>query len=98
MGQRKFFRKGAKKKNRKSFAVHCIPTKRLYLHIVRIHNHLYGLYQYNIFKPPNASQEQTLGGKKRPSIVNPFGMLFHMQGTIKAKNKKNWVGNIAFIA
>ena len=46
----------------------------------------------------HASQEQTLGGKKRPSIVNPLGMLFNVLGTIKAKNKKNWLGNIAFIA
>ena len=36
----------------------------------------------------HASQEQTLGEKKRPSIVNPLGMLFNILGTIKAKNKK----------
>ena len=46
----------------------------------------------------HASQEQTLGGKKRPSVVNPLGMLYTVLGTIKVKNKKNWLGNIAFVA
>ena len=43
-------------------------------------------------------QEQTLGGKKRPSVVNPLGMLYTVLGTIKIKNKKNRLGNIAFVA
>ena len=46
----------------------------------------------------HASQEQTLGGKKWPSIVNPLGMLYNVLGTIKAKNKENRLGNVAFIA
>ena len=46
----------------------------------------------------HASQEQTLGGKKRPSVVNPLGMLYTVLGTIKIKNKKNRLGNIAFVA
>ena len=45
-----------------------------------------------------ASQEQTLGEKKRPSVVNPLGMLYTVLGTIKVKNKKNRLGNIAFVA
>ena len=48
--------------------------------------------------PVHASQEQTLGGKKWPSVVNPLGMFYIVLGTIKAKNKKNWLGNIEFIA
>ena len=47
---------------------------------------------------PHASQEQTLGGKKWPSVVNPLGMFYIVLGTIKAKNKKNRLGNIAFVA
>ena len=46
----------------------------------------------------HASQEQTLGGKKRPSIVNPLVMFYNVLGTIKTKNKKNRLGNIAFNA
>ena len=46
----------------------------------------------------HASQEQTLGGKKWPSVVNPLGMFYIVLGTIKAKNEKNWLGNIAFTA
>ena len=47
---------------------------------------------------PHASQEQTLGGKKWPSVVNRLGMVYIVVGTIKAKNEKNRLGNIAFIA
>ena len=46
----------------------------------------------------HASHEQTLGGKKRPRIVNPLGMLYNVLGTIRAKNEKNRLGNIALIA
>ena len=46
----------------------------------------------------HASQEQTLGGKQRPSVMNPLNMFYIVLGTIRAKNKKNWLGNIAFIA
>ena len=46
----------------------------------------------------HASQEQTLGGKKRPSVMNPLNMFYIVLGTIRGKNKKNWLGNIAFIA
>ena len=46
----------------------------------------------------HASQEQTLGGKKWPSVVNPLGMFYIVLGTIKAINEKNWLGNIAFTA
>ena len=46
----------------------------------------------------HASQEQTLGGKKWPSVVNPLGMFYIVLGAIKAKNEKNWLGNIAFTA
>ena len=34
----------------------------------------------------HASQEQTLGGKKRPSVVNPLSRLYIVLGTIRAKN------------
>ena len=39
--------------------------------------------------PSHASQEQSLGGKKRPSVVNPLSMLYIVLGTIRAKNKKD---------
>ena len=46
----------------------------------------------------HASQEQTHGGKKRPSVMNPLNMFYIVLGTIRGKNEKNWLGNIAFIA
>ena len=46
----------------------------------------------------HAFQEQTLGGKKWPSVVNPLGMFYIVLGTIKTKNEKNRLGNIAFVA
>ena len=45
----------------------------------------------------HASQEQTHGGKKRPSAVNPLGMLYIVLGTIRAKYEKNQLGNTAFV-
>ena len=44
------------------------------------------------------TQEQTPGGKKRPSDLNPLGTLYIVLGTIRAKNKKNRLGNKAFVA
>ena len=36
--------------------------------------------------------------KKRPSVMNVLGMLYILLGTIRAKNKKNWLGNLASVA
>ena len=36
--------------------------------------------------------------KKKAKYCEPPGMLFNVIGTIKAKNKKDWLGNIEFIA
>ena len=63
-----------------------------YIHTYIIHVPWY-LFVYDIISDPflmlvHASQEQTQGGKKRPSVVSPLSMLFIVQGTIRAKNKK----------
>ena len=40
---------------------------------------------------------QTLGGKKRSSVVNPLLMLYMVLDIIRAIKQKNRLGNIAFI-
>ena len=58
---------------------------------------------YIIYRAPFLQTTARIPGtnprwKKRPSVVNPLSMLYIVQGTIRAKNKKNRLGNLAFIA
>ena len=55
-------------------------------------------YQMDTEAHLEQTQEQTPGGKKRPSDLNPLGTLYIVLGTIRAKNKKNRLGNKAFLA